>query len=89
MRNFSVIFKPIWLYYFFAIMRLFLIKDGAFISLCVKKKKEIIVFVKKFLNFMNKKFRINIIMPIKPTYKRWRFYNLMCNYTFTLPLKRI
>ncbi len=28
------------------------------------------------------------IMPIKPTYKRWRFYNWMCTYTFTLPLKR-
>jgi len=26
-------------------------------------------------------------MPIKPTYNRWRFYNLMCNYTFTLPLR--
>ena len=35
MRNFSVIFKPIGLYDFFAIMRLFLIKDSAFISLCV------------------------------------------------------
>jgi hypothetical protein len=23
-------------------------------------------------------------MPIKPTYKRWRFHNLMCYYTFFL-----
>jgi hypothetical protein len=42
-------------------MRLFLTKDVTFISLCVKKKKEIIVFVKKFLNFINKKFRKNEI----------------------------
>ena len=35
MRNFSVIFKPIRAYDFFATMRLFLIKDGAFISPCV------------------------------------------------------